>query len=260
MNVKGLLELELPIPFYDICTIYPINIETLLLKSGDSKFNQLFTPYVLSKDDFGIDIFDFLLNQPEYKQLFIESIKLLIREDNVLTLKDMLIQYLKDKNSYADLLEKMFKEYSDINKFIDDKNCIVINENKFVTKSNFEEFVNIVRTVQEIHPPKKEEEPKFKSEEGRKRWLELKKSREEFKKNDNSMSLENIINVVQFGKDSYIPSDQIRKWSMWKLINAYTSILSKDGYDKSFSATTSGFGSTDKEALKKHWSELLKVT
>lgn len=261
MNVKGLLELELPIPFYDICTIYPISIETILANNSET-FNKMFIPYSLSKDNIDIDveIYDLILNNQEYVNLLIDSIKLLTHEKNVTTVRNMVTQFVDDKTSYKDFLGNLFKNYSDINQFLQEKDCIVINEKKFITRENFNEFVDIVRTMQEIHPPKPKEEPKFKTEEGKKRWFFLHKARDKFRENDKTMSLENVINVVQFGKGAYIPSDQIKKWSMWKLINAYNSILSKDGYDKSFSAATSGFRSKDNDSLKKHWSELLKVT
>lgn len=261
-NIKGLLELELPIPFYDICKIYPVNIQTMLEMSDDIEFNKLFTPYIMTKESIKIDVdvFDVLMGNSEYTDIFIKSIMYLTHESDVMSIKDMLLKYLDDKTSYADILERLFDGYEDINLFISEKNCIVINGNKFINKDNFDEFADIVRISQEIHIPEPTVEPVFQSDQGRQAWLRLQEARAKYKRNDKTMSLENIINVVQFGKESYIPSKEIKEWSMWKLMNAYRSILNKDNYDKTFTASTNGFGSKDKNALKKHWSELLKVT
>lgn len=261
MDVKGFLELELPIPFHDICTIYPVTVEDFVKNSNNPYFNKLFMPYYLNKElldiDVDMDIYELILSNAEYSNLLVDSIKLLTHENDVTTIRDMVVQFEKDQKSYAKELKEIFEGYDDKNLR---ENCVVINRNKLMTKDLFDEFVDIVRVAQEIHPPEKEPEPEFQSEEGRRRWLALRKSRDEFKEKDKSMSIENIINVVQFGKGCYISSEQIRNWSMWKLINAHNSILSKDGYDKTYSAITSGCTCGDKDALKKHWSELLKVT
>jgi hypothetical protein len=187
----------------------------------------------MSKDLFedeykDLDVYDILFQDEKYLYLFITSLSWLCKTENI-----------------------KFNQYS---------KEVYINDSKSpLNKTNFDEFSSIVLTMNYKQKYKKEviKEPVFKTEEGRKSWLKLQEMRKKYgKKEDDGLEIHNIINMVQLGGNFYISEEEIKKWSMYKLLNTYISIINKDNGGKMFDVYLQ---TGDKEMVKKDITQLLKV-
>ena len=234
MNLKSALQLNLPYRFKNICTLYPVSVLYAISFDDDDSFLNMFMPYMISKDILNDDISDIsiyklILIDEKLRNNFIETLQILCNTENI-----------KINTETLELL-------------IDD-NAETLNE------ENFEEFsLMVLEMIQSKKLEKKEvKEPIFKTEEGRKRWLLLKENREKEQKRKlkDALKIYDIINIVQFGMDSYIPDEEIKKWTYWKLIKSYLTITNKKNYENSFEIYLQ---CGEKSLIETHWSELVKL-
>lgn len=234
MDIKSNLLLCKPIDFYGICTIYPIRIDEYL--NDTEKANQLYTPYIISKDSLNEDInkelekysiFEIILADQEYRQVFGESLSVFCKTDNM--------KIINNDNNEPEL-------------YFDD------NE-KPLNKHNFDEFADIIRLSGMREKFKPKQIPTFETPEGYERWKKYEEMQQKYQKKEED-TISNFINVVQNGGNFYIGEEVIKDWSFWKLVNTYNSIISRDAYDKQYSQY---LVTGDCKGIKEHWSELLKV-
>jgi len=232
IDFKSNLLLLHPIKFYDVCTIYPPSIEDIL-DLDDKAFNFYLLPYMITNEIFkdrynNLKLLEIIFKNKELFNNLIISLYWFCKTDNI-----------KFRESTCDL-------------FIND------SENS-LNVDNFDEFSNIILTScsREKYKEEVEVEPKFETEDGRQRWLKLKAMREKHnKKNEENFNLSNIINLVQLGSNFYIPEENIKKWSLYKLTNTYISIINKDNSGKMFDIYTQ---TGDKKLIKESLSEILKA-
>lgn len=227
MNTVPYFQLGMPIPFKGICTIYPLSIEERI--TFEEKYlGSIFLPYMISEDTVkekfpDSDYFSIILSDEVIFPMFWESLKVFCKA------------------------EKFQVDYNAWTLLIDD------NENP-MDSSSFKEFCKIIRDWNCIHPQKAEAEPVFKTEEGRKQWLKLKELRAKNSKVEESF-MSTMINAVQFGGTSYIDESVIKKWTAWKLANAYNAIIQSREYEHAFHAYLHG---GKKDLVKQHWTEKIK--
>jgi hypothetical protein len=230
LDVKSSLILCEPINFHNICDIYPIEIKDYI-KDSD-KFNNLYLPYVISKDILAEElqkysVFEIIIANDEYMETLYKSLIIFCKTENI-----------KMKINTNGEPELYFNE-----------NLCSLNKN------NFDEFADIILLSGGKEKYKAEVIPVFETAEGYERWKKYEEMKQKYAKKDDA-SVANIINVAQSGGLSYINENTIKHWSMWKLMNTYSSIINKDGYEKQYSQYLVT-GKTD--GIKEHWSDLLKV-
>jgi len=230
MDIKSSLMLCESINFHDICDIYPIELKDYI--RDDDKFNKLYLPYVISKD---------ILTE-EYKKYSVFEI-IFANDEYMETLFNSLIVFCKTENIKIKTNNNGEPE-------------LYFNDNlKSLNKNNFDELADIILLSGGKEKYKAEKIPIFETAEGYECWKKYEEMKEKYSKIQD-VSVANIINVAQSGGRSYITEDTIKHWSMWKLMNTYSSNINRDGYDKQYSQYLVT-GKTD--GIKEHWSELLKV-
>ena len=233
MNIKTCLLLNQPYKFKDVCVMYPISLKYAIDFDNEVDFLNMFMPYMISKEVLSSDnledisLFEVVLSDDNLCNNFILTLQEICRTDN-----------LKFNRNTLEI-------------FIDD-NTSSLN------KDNFDEFSDIVLEMVQSKRLEKAEnsEPKFKTEEGRKRWLALQEQRKRRKEKEQGLNVYDIINIVQFGMGAYIPDSEILSWTYWKLLKSYSSILNKKGYENSFDIYLQ---CGDSKLIEKHWSELIKL-
>lgn len=227
MNTVPYFLLGMPIQFKGICTIYPLSIEQRI-SFEDKYISSIFLPYMISeeyaKEETGNpDVFHMLISDKTMLPLFCESFKVFCKSEKL--------------------------------HFDESGNGILFDDNTIpLESSSFKEFCKIIRDWNYIKPQKADPDPVFKTDEGRKQWLKLKEFRAKNAKIEDD-SLGTMINIVQFGGSSYIDESIIKKWTMWKIVNAYHAIVGNREYEHSFYAY---WKNGKKELVKQHWTERLK--
>jgi len=274
VDIKSCLLLCEPINFEKVCIIYPVDVKTYITQ--DDLINKLYMPYIITTDIVNeqfrnLSIFEIIMQDSEYRELLIDSIKLFCNTDKVKTSIDLIEEIrqsemddLKQNNKSKLILffEKLFHKKELVkNKpkiFIDnitDMEIYIDDNSEALTKYNFDEFTKLILLIGCKQKYKPEVIPVFETPEGYERWKKYEEQRLKYQvKEDNSIA--SIINVVQTGTSCYIDEEIIKRWSMWKLMNTYSSIISRDSYDKQYSQY---LVSGKPDAIKEHWSELLKV-
>lgn len=227
MNTVPYFLLGMPISFKDICTIYPLSIEKRL-SLEERYLGTIFMPYAISEDILlakgsSIDLFTAILQDNDLLVPFLESLKVFCKSEKIRIERQSGKLYLDESQTEMD--SSAFREFS---KIIRDWNC--------------------------IHPITLEAEPVFNTEEGRQQWLKLKELRAKSAKQEDDF-LSTMINVVQFGGNSYVDESVIKQWTYWKLANAYSAIINNREYEHSFSCYLQD---GKRERVKQHWTERLK--
>jgi hypothetical protein len=227
LNTVPYFLLGMPIPFKGICTIHPLTIEQRI--TFEEKYlGSIFLPYMIAEETVkekypDIELFSLILSDEVLLPLFCESLKVFCKAEKF--------------------------------HFDSGGDKLLIDENKTaMDSSSFKEFCKIIRDWNCISPQKPEVEPVFKTEEGRKQWLKLKELRAKNAKIEDDF-LSTMINVVQFGGTSYIDESAIKKWTLWKIANAYHAIINSREYEHAFNAYLQG---GKKDLVKQHWTERLK--
>ena len=124
-----------------------------------------------------------------------------------------------------------------------------------LNKDNFDELAEIILSICSRERPKIEKKV-FANERQRDIWEKLQEGRKRNAKK-NELKLEDALNICEFGGKYHIPIEEILKWSLWRIINCYKSIMGISGYENSFSIF---LVSGDKKLIEnKHWTELIKL-
>lgn len=221
----GFLQLNQPFKFKNVCTIYPISIESYI-KQPDTFWNELCLPFALSREYLGDMANQFSLYE------------IVISDEKLLTSLIVMIQLLcQPKN-----IESKNGEI-----FIDDNT-------ESLNSDNFEEFSDIVLTILQREKLKniKEQMPKFESEEGKRRWLKLQEQRKRNANRQPVTTISDIIRVVQLGGNCYIPDKEILNWTYWKLIKTYQIIQKRNEWEQNFDIY---LRTGDAKIVTPHWME-----
>lgn len=231
MNIKTSLLLNLPIRFHNICTIYPLSVADAI-RLEDEGMREIFLPFLLSKDVLEepflqYPLYEVVLTSPKFYDALLLALTILCRTKNIKINKETLDIIIDD--SPECLNSRTFEEFSDI--------------------------VSAMTCMEKLHK-KESSVPRFETPEGYERWKKLQEQRARNTSADTGIQIYDMINCVQFGGNSYIPDQEILKWSYWKLIHAGKTISQLKNYDFTCNAYLQ---CGDKALIEKHWSELIKL-
>lgn len=234
IDINNELVLQEPINFNGIIIYQPTVRE--IIKYGINEYNNLLLPYLITLDVFelteeqkkDLKIFDLIiLNQEIFLNLLL-SIQVLCRceSQDINILKNEEIQYvIKIKDS-------------------------------ILNRDNFDEFAKIVLKIHARERPKEDKLP----ENPRHREIELKlRSLRAKQKNNNEFQLCDIVNIVKYGGNYYISTEEIKNMTLWELNNAYKAKLGVSYYEDSLSIALV-IGDNNNTVNNNHWSKLLKVS
>jgi hypothetical protein len=230
---KIYLQLNEPVQFYNVCTIYQPTIKDILIYKEEN-FNRLFLPFLILQD-----------YKEQHDNKSINPFDLLFLNENI-SIKDLMINSL-----LYFCREKVYEDKNNL-QFRIGLNAGTLNRN------NYDEFVDTLFTVfdKEKNPNNKQEEPPQMSEKQKKIWLKLQEGRRRTAER-NALNLSSIINVVMFGGNYYISSNEIKDMTVWQLLNAYKSILNKDSFYINFEQCLAGVDSKGLDLT--HWSQKLRI-
>lgn len=231
MNIYSNLMLNIPIQFYDVCTIYPITVEDMVKYYSSDDSRLIFEPFLITHKLLSDD----LINKPIYE--------IIIEDQSLLQLM-------------AVCIIRLCKCTVDDITFKNDNEICILNNKSTINKDNFEEFADVVATMLYINRSKlkkqEDEIPKFETEEGKQRWLKYQELKKKYAPKVNGSELNNLIMYSQFGGNYYIPDEEIMKWTYWKLIYSQEVISNKQSYDINCQAVLQG---ADKRIIKDHWTK-----
>jgi hypothetical protein len=227
MDIKLELVLQEPINFYGL-TVYQYSLKEIST-IGFDYYNSLLLPYLLTWE---------LLNIPEDKVIDLKYFDILMVEQDLF---DSLIKSLC-----------LFCKTDNIK--IQDENIFI---NDFIlNRDNFDEFGQVILDINSREKPKIEKPPVFANDRQKDIWEKLQEGRKKNKKKE-ELQLCDILNIVEFGGKFHIPIETIKTWTLWKIMNAYKSILEKDNYDSSFSVY---LVSGETKLIEKHWTQQIRVS
>lgn len=242
-NINLYLKVQRPISFYDVCTIYQPSFDEIL-DYGIDEFEKLLLPYYVTVDNLPEEITD------EEKE-GLNNFDLLCSSGEFIVLLGLSLEFFCKSNFD-----------------VDEKGIVFISKLKFpehglpfifkgrLNKDNFDEFADIVLKICGRERQKKDKKPVFENDNQRKSWEKLQEGRKRNAKN-NEVNIEDILNYCEFGGNSYIPIEEIKKWSLWRIMNCYKSIVGTSAYKDSFSIY---LVSGEKALIEnKHWTDLLKI-
>jgi len=225
------LKIQEPIEFYDICTIYqPSFIE--IFKYGIDKFEKLLLPYYITLDNIYEEITD--------------------EQKEGLTNFDLVCNYQEFMSYLLLSLDFFCKSKLDF----DEKGISFESFDGRLNRDNFDEFAEIILKISGRERAKKEKKKVFANDRQKDIWEKLQAGRMRNAKK-NELKMEDVINVCEYGGISYIPVEEIKKWSLWRIINCYKAIMGINNYKDSFSI----FLISGKNEIidGKHWSEVIKL-
>ena len=236
MDYKVYLKTQKIINFYDICKIHQPSIDEIL-DMNMNEFEQLLLPFVIT-----IDSIENELSDEEKEQ--IKSFDIITSSPDIIGSLIKSLEYFCKSNVEFDDNGIFFGGYEGR-----------LSEAR-LNRDNFDELATIILEINARERPKKERIPIFKNDLQRDIWTKIQEGRRR-EASKHQLKLEDILNYCEFGGNSYIPMDEILKWSLWRLMNCYKSIMGRSGYKDSFSIYLI---SGEKSLIEgKHWTELIKI-
>ena len=231
LNLNLYLKIQEPIKFYDVCIIHQPSFKEIL-NYGIEEFEKLLFPYYINIDN----LFDEITDE----------------EKEGLTNFDLLCSSPELVSSLFLSLEFFCKDKPDV----DEQGILFEGFEGRLNRDSFDEFAEIILKICGREKPKKEKIPVFQNDRQRDIWEKLQEGRRRNAKN-NEVKLEDIINYCEYGGRSYIPIEEIKKWTMWRIMNCYNSIIGVSAYKDNFSIY---LVSGEKDLVEnKHWTDLLKL-
>jgi len=228
------LKIQKPIKYYDVCIIHQPSFEEIL-EYGTDEFEKLLLPFYITLDNIsseltdeqkeGLTNFDILCSSEEFMSYLIISLEF----------------FCKSKLDF-------------------DENGISFNNglNVFNGRLNKVNFDELAETILQIcgRARQKVEKKVFANDIQKDIWAKLQAGRAK-NASKNELKLEDVLNVCEFGGKYYIPIEEIKKWSLWRITNCYKTIMGISSYEDSFSIYLI---SGDPELIQgKHWSELIRL-
>lgn len=202
----------------------------------------------------------------EIVQPFLLNIGLLVEDENseiLKVLKDFDMFFLASNGMLEVLIKSLAILYKTNNikvsedKRLEDKK-IIIEDKFFIDRNNYDKLSEIILQMFFVERPKKQEEEKvyLPTEKHKQIWQKMqnKKKKKALKE---QMNLCDIINVVCHG-NTFIPYEQVRKFTYYQLINSYKTLMKIENY-KEFTQ----FKLSPKFEVKndmKHWITEVKIS
>lgn len=230
------LKTQKPIYFYDVCLIHQPSYNDILdfQHINGYEFDKLLLPYSLTVE---------LYNDLEGNTAKLDDS--VSNFDLICSIKDLAVYLIMS-------LEYFCKSKVD---YKDDGFCFEGFSGK-LDKDNFDEFAELVLSICGQKRRKIEKPRTFENEKQKNIWEKLQEGRKRTAK-QNEVKVEDILNYCEFGGKSYIPIEEILKWSMWRIMLCYKSIVGISSYNDSFDIY---LVSGEKSLIEnKHWLDLLKI-
>ncbi len=234
-----------------------------IIEIGEKKYNQFLRPYFITKNIIKCD--SDILNQIKNFDLFFmpgKDNKPILMYNDEISFLDLLLESLSFYfNENVSLLNARDLKYNNIvdlgysDDILSQIHYILVENNGLVDRENFDDIADVILKINNIKKTEIEPEPEFENDrqkdiynkimEGRRRKAE----REYYTFND-------IIHVVQFGGKSFISYDEILKFTVYQLIDAFTTILCIDGFNINFGQYQAG--ADPKQLDLEHWTNKIK--
>lgn len=237
--------------YLDLITQDPINYNGLVIhqpsfedikKYGIENYNQVFLVYRLTLDCFdlsekdGKNLFeDILLNDKSLLSCLSESLYLLTNASVIYLAEDMKSLKLKF-NSESENQEDQY--------FIIDAN-------------NFDDICDIILKINASQKIEIEKPPENMSPRQRDVWEKLQEGRRKDKEK-NELRLYDVLNVCEFCGDYRIPIDELKKWSLWRIMNCYKIRIGIKSFDDNLQIALVN-GDSKLISDKQHWYQQLMV-
>jgi len=216
---------------------------------GEDEYLNLCLPYILTKDAIFGNLENSKSLSEKYELLQLFFIK--VNEDQRLLdgmFNGNTMDYLKNSLSF-------FLKTDDI-RILERQQKIVINKEYLIDNSEFMRLRKVIQSVSDRSDIKVEKPPENMTERQRDIWTKLQKGRKR-KSDKERVYIQDMINVVSFGGNSYISKDLIENMHYIELSNAYKAISQKDIYHtRLLHRISPKFESDDKF---EHWFENLKI-
>lgn len=210
----------------DMGVIYPLTIRFMLENNID--YNEFLRPFLIRLDMLETKVegdakdFDIFLasanREDSLIDMLIESLKILYKTDNII--------------------------------FLDKLGKIVINDEYIIDRNNFTYFANVIlEMMYAVRQKPKKKEQKYKNPQLQAIWdkLQLNREREEKKK---ELQLVDILNAL-IHMNNQIDYDKVLNFTYYQVMNSYTTLLKKEGYNEMMMYKTSGQFTIEQDI--KHW-------
>jgi len=231
MDYKLYLKTQKPIKFYDICKIYQPSFDEIL-ELGMQEFDKLLLPFIVTVDSLNIDI-------PDEEKEKIKSFDIVVGSREI-----------------ADCFFTSLEFFSKSKIGFDEGGIFFEGFEGRLNKDNFDELAEIILEINARQRPTKERVPLFKNELQKDIWNKLQEGRRRDAQK-NELKFEDVLNCCEFGGNSYIPVEEILRWSLWRIMSCYKSIMGISSYKDCFSIYLI---SGEKSLIEgKHWTELIKL-
>lgn len=250
---KTLLILGKEIPFMNGFNVRQLSIEEIA-SMGDGVFESYLIPYVLTIDA----LFDSEEEAEKVKanrtmfQLFFQQ-----------TAEGLLLDSVFGGRNTLEFVKSTIALFLGIE---ESKITILKNRNKFAIQDGSRELLlddesysklrEIIQMMHSREDVEVERPPKDMTERQQDIWKKLQEGRKR-RQSRESLKLGDIINLVAFGGNSYIPFDAIARMTYFQLYRAYKNVMSRDSYELGMSYKLSQ--KFDYKDEVKHWAKDFKL-
>lgn len=205
-------------------------------------------------------LFDFMENDitvEEFAQPFCARVDVIDFGDDD-KIKDML-KVLKDFDLFfvdkSSMMDKLIKSLSMLYKTDEihldlRRQCILVGESIIINRDNFTYLADVVLNMLCMEKPKKQENKrKYADDYRQKLWEKMQRYRLE-KEKKNAITFLDIVNFVVHS-NSVIDYERVYNLTYYQLVNTYTTLMVKTGYEEHMMYRTSGQFKMEGEV--KHW-------
>jgi len=239
-NIVDKLWLNMPLEFYDICTIYPMSIKQYLHYSdvaegnpNELSYSEIITQFSFNHEflkDQGIDydgpMLDFFFMSPDMLQRLVWSVAVLTHDGDVT----------------PDL----------------EHHRLMFPNGRFISARNFDEFADIILQAHCFgrYEHVEKQMPKFRNKEHLKRWQRMQAMREKHKAKE-EVSIAQCVKTIQLESHSYITDAEIVTWTYWKLMHWYNAVVLQSNYEELHSCFAHWGGKDIRKSLDAMKKELM---
>lgn len=224
-----------------------------IVNLGEIQFNELILPIIITTNA----VFNGLENEDELIEKYkIFDVFFIQSEQGKSILDDSLFNGKKAMDVLVDSISFFTHvDKKNIQVFSHLRNTISIN-GFIVDRDNFHLLRNAIQSTLSRGDIEIEKPPKDMGKRQRDIWEKLQAGRRRKAEKD-ALYIQDIMNFVQFGGDSYIPLREILIMTYYQLLNAYKSILGKEAFVVGTMYKISPNFEVKEEV--KHWTGSLKI-
>ena len=226
--------------FYQNLIFYPVTIDEITNITDLETFRTLMFPFMITTE-------------------YLISEKIILEKDykNFNIFEDYIVKDNDSLQKIAFILE-IFCRTSKIST-LNNKILLYNSENMFfeITKDNFEDISDILRKLVCVKKIKAETPPPNMSQRQKDIWEKLQAGRKR-ESSRNEIHIYDIMNMCSYCGNYYISSSELKKMTIWQLINCYNSKTNIKSYDDNLMI---GLASKDLKPIlnNNHWSKKLLI-